>query len=371
MVHFIPKRLEIARKSRGMTQKQLVEDSHLPRQSISKYESGKSTPEMTHIISIANVLGYPISFFSKPITEENSSSPFFRKKASVTQSRYEKQSIRIRFVKEIYDDIGNYVYFPDINLPLLNEKDIEYITDEDIMNMAHSIRNRWNLGESPIEYLIPTIESNGIVISNSTIKDEQLDAVSQWIGDVPIILLSDNNESEYCRRFNIAHELGHLVLHSFIPNVLELTTNDYNKMEKQANLFASHFLMPRDCFMDSIRSTELDYLLYFKKYWKVSLQAIIYYIHGLGLMSENQYMYLQKKMSKNGWRKVEPYDKESNREDPELLHKAYNMLIKNNIFTEKSFLNYTSLPEKEVIKMLNIKTKEKRPSLKLLYKSAN
>ncbi|MGL5303474.1 MAG: ImmA/IrrE family metallo-endopeptidase, partial [Aeromonas sp.] len=87
-----------------------------------------------------------------------------------------------------------------------------------------------------------------------------------------------------CRfRFDIAHELGHLVLHDGI------TTGDMIT-ESQANRFASAFLMPRVSFskeFPALRGRQFDWskLVEFKSRWKVSLKAIIYRASSLGLIT--------------------------------------------------------------------------------------
>ena len=71
------------------------------------------------------------------------------------------------------------------------------------------------------------------------------------------------------RRFSVAHELGHLVLHQFpqgAPRVLE----------QQADAFAEAFLLPeaamREALVPPITLTTLADL---KTRWGVSLQALI------------------------------------------------------------------------------------------------
>jgi Zn-dependent peptidase ImmA (M78 family) len=55
--------------------------------------------------------------------------------------------------------------------------------------------------------------------------------------------------------FNLAHEVGHLVLH----NAIEVNSRDLDRMENQANRFAEAFLLPRRMFAREIANTTIDY----------------------------------------------------------------------------------------------------------------
>ena len=88
------------------------------------------------------------------------------------------------------------------------------------------------------------------------------------------LLCSDNHESAVRRRFNVAHELGHILLHNGVESIHEYSQTELkNIIEYQANLF--HFLLPSAAFSDSLLSISLEYYIDLKKYWKVSLQSMI------------------------------------------------------------------------------------------------
>ncbi|MGV8982353.1 ImmA/IrrE family metallo-endopeptidase [Clostridium sp.] len=41
------------------------------------------------------------------------------------------------------------------------------------------------------------------------------------------------------RNFDAAHELGHIILHSKLSNIKELSNEEFKKLEVEANSFAS------------------------------------------------------------------------------------------------------------------------------------
>jgi Zn-dependent peptidase ImmA (M78 family) len=113
-------------------------------------------------------------------------------------------------------------------------------------------------------------------------------------------------------RFDAAHELGHLVLHGSeiwgTPDV-----------EKQAHLFASAFLMPRDAIWSELPDTvDWTKLFQLKRQWQVSLAALLMRARTIGRLSESAYLSAMKTVSARGWRRVEPIPL-GEPEEPQLL----------------------------------------------------
>lgn len=359
-VNFNPKKMKIARMARGMTMKELAEKANVSRQMVSYYESGKTTPSASSVIKLINALDFPSEFFSSEDKAIPGGATFFRSQSAATKKKRVMQETRVEFVKSVYDTLSNYVNFPALEIPGTLDKDIENITDEDIKAMANELREVWGIGSTkPIHNLIEYAEVNGFVISEANMSDDKLDAVSKWFEDRPFILLTSNNESAVRRNFNIAHEIGHLLLHESIedmdnysPNVLK------NVIEKQANLFASHLLLPDKAFSESLISTNIDFYVELKKQWNVSIQAMVYKTAYLGLINDDQKLYLNKKISWNKWRKKEPYDNSIPIEKPTLLSKVYSMIIDNGVVNSSDLFHQLKLPADELSVILGIPIEE-------------
>lgn len=77
-----------------------------------------------------------------------------------------------------------------------------------------------------------------------------------------------------------------------------------------SNMFASAFLLPKDSFVRTVAAypTNIDYYKFLKKKWKVSMQAMMYRARQLNVISSNQFQYMMRIVSKNGWRTKEPGD---------------------------------------------------------------
>lgn len=92
------------------------------------------------------------------------------------------------------------------------------------------------------------------------------------------------------RRFIIAHELGHWLMHPNIPvfncdhTKFKYWNKEVNLIEKEANWFASDFLMPKKTFIElcSNRTISYDLLMDLSSYFQSSITAtaIRFAIHG-------------------------------------------------------------------------------------------
>ncbi|MCB5953948.1 helix-turn-helix domain-containing protein [Enterococcus sp. CWB-B31] len=373
-IEFNPKQLTSARIARGMTMKDLAEKSGLSRQMISNYETGKTKPKAESLLSLISVLNFPRNFFSSDMPEVHSGAIYFRSQSAATKKVRDMQKERLKYLYQVFQILSKYVNFPEVNLPELVEKDVHNITEEDIALKASELREVWGIDSvSPINDIVKLAERNGIIISEANMSDKHLDAVSRWIVDRPFIMLTDNNESAVRRRFNIAHEIGHIILHNSVESIHDYSPQELkNIIEKQANMFASHFLLPSQAFEESLLSTSLEYYVDLKKYWKVSIQAMIFKTHFLGLINDDQRLYLNKKISWNKWRTKEPFDDDMKVEKPELLEKVYSMIVENNVLQRNELNTSFKIPRDEIEKIIGVSImdfdneEKQKPLLKLI-----
>ena len=362
---FNPSKLTKARIARGLTKKDLAERTGISRQMISNYELGKTQPGANNLMTIVAELDFPYNYFTSESKSFYEGATFFRSQSASTKKIRDMQAVRLEFQKEIYDFLSRYVNFPQLVLPDILMKNIHDITNKDIEEKARELREIWGLGiDLPVSNLLEVAEINGVIIVEANMSDETLDAVSEWIGDRPFIMLTDNGESAVRRRFNIAHEIGHILLHGDIESIHDYTSQELkNVIEKQANYFASCLLLPENGFLKSLLSTNLDFYIELKKYWKVSIQAMIMRTHQLELISDDQKLYLFKKIAFNKWKRQEPLDTEIIPEKPSLYRKVYELIVTNDILQRNEFISYLSLPKDELEKSLDISIDEQKPPI--------
>ena len=159
------------------------------------------------------------------------------------------------------------------------------------------------------------LESNGIVVTGFRNVDDKIDAFSQKVhvknGDsVYIVALALGKKPRERLRFDMAHELGHIMMHNWDESNEDLNREEFNAIERQANMFASAFLLPRESFgkMISPYATNIEFYRSLKKKWGVSMQAMMYRARQLDIISVNQFQYMMRQISQKGWRTHEPGD---------------------------------------------------------------
>ena len=125
-----------------------------------------------------------------------------------------------------------------------------------------------------------------------------------------IVALNQGEKPEGRIRFDMAHELAHILIHPWSEDLDCISKEEFKQRETQANIFAGAFLLPWESFSKDIMAhpTDLKYYQWLTKKWKVSIQAMIYRSHQLKIISSNQYQYMMRQISKNGWRHSEPGD---------------------------------------------------------------
>ena len=179
----------------------------------------------------------------------------------------------------------------------------------DLEELASSVRETLQLtDDGPIRHLSRSCERIGIAVVPLTLPnvgDVEEDAVghfgvSFWPGrDEHALIGYFTGGGGDRQRFTLAHELGHLALHSRRRSVRDA--------EKEANYFASALLVPKhraeEMFASDVTLSDLQGM---KVRWGVSMQALIMRGAHLGLIDEKRKTSLFKQISSRGWRKNEP-----------------------------------------------------------------
>lgn len=334
----IPYRIRQARTSRRMSISDLSEMLEVSKQLVSQYETGKTSPSMGKLNEISKILKYPVSFFYKPIPKNESASSvvFFRsnKTAKVKSKNAAKEKMEI--FCEIVSYLENYVNLPETNLPKMEyeNEDLMPLSVEEIENYAMGLRKAWGLGVGPIDNLMVEVQKNGIHVSKISLKLEKIDAFSVWMNNKPYIFLNDDKNTNARIRFDIAHELGHLLMHAdYYTNEDFEKSPIKEKLELEANMFAGAFLMPRQTFEKDVFSSSIDHFIQLKYKWKASIASMIYRCEALGILSNNQIKYLKDQMTKLSYWRREPLDNEMPVEKPFMCKQAIQLLLENNILT--------------------------------------
>jgi Zn-dependent peptidase ImmA (M78 family) len=145
-----------------------------------------------------------------------------------------------------------------------------------------------------------------------------VDAFSFGWHQTPYVLLNTTKSGER-GRFDAAHELGHLVLHS------EHRLPHGPDAEQEANRFAAAFLMPRASVLaHGLANATSDRILAAKQAWRVAAMALTHRLHELELLTEWGYRTACVDLSRRGYRTGEPGG--IARETSQLLEKVFRSL---------------------------------------------
>jgi len=336
---FNGERLKSARQYRGLTTDELAKNINASKQSISQYETGNKNPDFARIAQIATALEFPTEYFMlRPRLSITPQSTYFRAQLT-TSKKYRTEQIRkMEHLAYIYKIIADYVEFPAYGLPDLSSH------GETPEYLAQLVRNHLKIGNKPIQDIIPLLEERGVIITSFLTGTDKIDAFSHRVktedDDVYIIALSSNKESATRKHFDVAHELGHIIMHGWSEDVEALGREEFRIREKEANDFAAAFLLPRETFLLDVvaHPIDIDYYIQLKKKWKVSMSAMMMRAYHLEVITYNQYQYMMKTMQKKGYRVHEPLDDKLVTAPPSMLKNALELLFDENIFDAKEFM---------------------------------
>ncbi|MFV3402842.1 helix-turn-helix domain-containing protein [Pseudomonas sp. NY15463] len=352
MKKFNPLRLTEARLANGMTMASLSERIGVSRQAVSIFEKGAKCPTHENLEKIARELGVDTAFFytpSRAIKEITTPSHFRSFKTAAKKART-KATIQEAWFAEFSQYLLSKINYPGANIYQSRLLDFSLLSNEDIEEIALEVRRHWGLGSGPLSNITRLLENNGVLIAQLSM-DKTTQAFSNWRGDLAYIVTEKGN-SNARHRFNLAHELGHLVMHSSVSDEDHEDEELVQHKEDQANYFASAFIFPKNSFLQEFTSCSLDALIALKRRWGISIAAITVRARSLGLISENQSVYIFKQLAAlPGGRKQEPLDKETPKESSKLVSEMIDFLVSNDRLSTDEIKSLLPLPVSRLAEM--------------------
>ncbi len=314
--------MTLARDARGLTQAELSGRLKLGQGTVSKYETGFSEPPPEFVTELADALGFPSPFFYEP-GRPYGLPPFHyrrRKKLSAKALAHIVAEMNIRRMHLskllISFEWRTNAFIPEIDRDEYRGKAKAPLSIEDV---ARSVRETWLLPSGPVPNMVELLESNGGIVIPCDFGTDLLDAVSQRIDGLPILFFVNANAPVDRLRHTLAHELGHMILHTTVLKSDE-------EMEDEADTFAGAFLLPAEEIRPQLRRFDLRQLANLKGYWKVSMASIAVRADRLKLVTPYQSKMFWIEMGKLGYRKREP--NEPSKEYPKLLRRMIAFHIK-------------------------------------------
>jgi Zn-dependent peptidase ImmA (M78 family) len=289
---FNPARLSVARQRRLLNLKGFADKLGVSTKTVSRWEKGLAEPNDDAVEAISVVLGFPKAFFIGDDVEVPAADLVSFRSQTAMSAAVRDAALSAGAVGILVADwVEERFSLPEASVP-----DLHLLAPEDA---ARGLRAAWNLGEQPISNMIHLLESHGVRVFSLAENSVRVNAFSLWRDAKPFIFLNTIKSAE-SSRFDAAHELGHLVLHQDGK-----TTG--RKAEDQANQFASAFLMPRADVLAHVADVySLDQLIRLKQRWKVSLAALNYRIHKVGITTDWRNRDLCIQIAREGYHKNEP-----------------------------------------------------------------
>ena len=320
------RRFRVAR-SMSLGDLEAAVDGAVKSQTLSKYEHGKLQPTATTLNQIASALGVKSAqLWSEPPCHVEWIA--FRKRARL--GKREQEQIQ-SFVAEEFEKrvqlqeqicAGNTVELPMLKTTVRNLDEAE--------EAALALRNTLNLGIDPIANLIDVLEDHYIHIIEVD-ASEAFDGISAVARDtddnlLAAVIATRSGVSGDRQRLNIAHELGHLIL-KLCGEV---------DGEKAAFRFGAAFLAPAEQLCRDVgekrSNIQIMELLYLKRRYGISIQAMLFRLRDLGIITNAYYKKWCININKIGWKKREPINMPS--EKPERFHQQVLRALSEELITE-------------------------------------
>jgi len=299
---------------------------------MSRLEQGINEPAPETLDAIVKILGFPKEFFyGKDIDSLSQDAASFRSLTTMTAKERDAALTAGSLAYLLSDWVTERFNLPKVDL-------IDLSSERNPDKAAISLRQHWALGEQPISSMVKLLESKGVMVFSLSENTKNVDAFSCWRNGTPYVFLNTFKSPEHSR-FDAAHELGHLVLHKH--------GGPHQKAaEFEANTFASCLLMPEADIRSMVSfSISINQLVKIKKRWGVSIAALVYRLHKIGLLTDFKYRSLYIQIAKMGYRTKEPNGLP--REESVVWKKVFTELWTDRI-TKSHIANDLHLPFEEI-----------------------
>ncbi len=316
-------RLTLARQLAAMRKSALAEAIGKSPTALAGWESGNKRPTASTVAELALGLGVDPGFFAvrRGDVAELTSTPHFRSLRATTQLARDQARAYGQLAVDIAANLERYVEFPDLDVPSF-PVDLDDAEGDGPEQAARLVRDQWGMGAGPAGHLVRLLEHHGVLVVFSPPQTAAVDAYSFDSHLRAVVILNPAKRDYYRQRFDVAHELGHLVMHADAEPGGRV-------VEEQANRFASELLMPADEVFDLLPSkmnaTAWGLLARLKEQWGVSMQALLFRARKLGKLNDVSYRNAMTTVSVRGWRRSEPGQVRI-LEQPSLLPRAIEVL---------------------------------------------
>lgn len=301
-----------ARLFLGATQKQFALSVGLNQPRLSAVENNMVTAISDDVLlAMAEVTGFPPEFFEQPPSVPLDDVQFRARLTFKAADRNRAMSCA-NLIHETYAKMRERVEVPPVRM--------RRAEGTDARQAAREFRLAFGLPSGPVLNLTSPVERMGVALLTLPIAGKKHDAFSTWQRSgselYPLIVTFSGSPGDRLR-WNIAHELGHLILHEGGAG---------QEIEAEADIFAAELLTPIEAMRAEIpMRPKLSALYAMKLRWGVSVQSLIRRSRETGRVTDEQYTSLFRQVSARGERISERY--QIPREKPRIYRKMAEILF--------------------------------------------
>ncbi|KWV52140.1 MULTISPECIES: helix-turn-helix domain-containing protein [Rhizobium] len=300
----IGNKLKVARLASGLSLRALADamGGIVSAQAIGKYERNEDMPSSRVLIGLARALDVSEDYLLSE-DELELEGVDFRKKVGTSAKEEAILKARAIHMLERYLAVEDLLQMRSVEWEQPRSAPHPVADLRDAEDAARSVRDDWGLGNDPIPQLAELLEERGVKVLSLDLDD--IDGLAAEVrrggrATARVIVVKRSTWSER-KRFNLAHELGHMVM----------APCEGLDEEKAAHRFAGAFLMPADVLRAEIgahrSSISIGEFVALKKRFGVSIQALAYRCKDLGIINQAAFARLFKVFAERGWR-TEPFE---------------------------------------------------------------
>jgi len=286
---------------------------NVTKAAISNYEKGKRAPNALILRDLAAVYGVVSGYFFE---QSATTVEWFSFRAKTTLGQRKRESIQAFSSKQA----ERYVQVCDL-LPQSFKVDFPVRKSvscaEEAEACAAEVRNRWTLGQDPVDSVTQCLENHGaLIVHYNEEATTAFDGLSAKVNGKHPLLIVNSSVPVDRLRFDLLHELGHVLMDtSAVPD----------DEESLAHRFASSFLVPPEKVKQELgkirRNLTLSELVMLKEKYGLSVAAWLYTAGANGIINKTLSNSLWKQLSIRGWKTTEP-DVFKGNEEPTKLRQA-------------------------------------------------
>lgn len=312
MTHrFNPELLQLAREANELTQSELADAIGISQGWYSKIEHGIEQASGDLVLKMSTRLNFPPSFFY--LTDQLYGLPagFHRKRKKLKQRALDRIHAEVNLVRIHLKRLLEPLELDEgIGIPELDPD--QFGTPAQI---ARAVRETWNVPRGAIRNLVALIEDVGGVVLLVDFKARDIDGIGvRYAGLPPLFFLNSKAPTDRLR-FTLAHELGHIVMH----------TAPREDMEAEADAFAAEFLLPEQDIRHQLGRVSFERLAALKQIWRVSMSSLLRRHRDLGVITDAAFKYWMMQFGRMGFRTREPAELDPAPEVPRLLAEMFQL----------------------------------------------